>query len=131
MRDKVQRSIDVVLIVDGIKVAGQQNATLSRSMVPIDITNQINGEWRQSIAGVKSWDVSCGGSYVKDEDSLGLLEDAFVNNKEIEVKIVIGKKAYAGQALITDFPLNAVFNTQFKYAIKLLGTGELKPVENQ
>ena len=39
MRDVVQRSIDVVLIADGSPVAGQQGATLNRSMSPINITN--------------------------------------------------------------------------------------------
>jgi hypothetical protein len=30
-----------------------------------------------------------------------------------------------GKALITDFPLSAVYNKEFKYSIKILGTGPL------
>lgn len=126
MRDVVQRSIDVVLIADGAPVAGQQGATLNRSMSPIDITNQIAGSWKESLGGLMSWNISCNGMYIKDNAGLRALEQAFLENKEITVKILVGNIHYTGQALITNFPLNAVFNTQFKYTLSLLGTGELR-----
>ena len=126
MRDVVQRSIDVVLITDGAPVAGQQGATLNRSMSPIDITNQITGSWKESLGGLMSWNISCNGMYIKDNAGLRALEQAFLENKEITVKILVGNIHYTGQALITSFPLNAVFNTQFKYTLSLLGTGELR-----
>lgn len=126
MRDVVQRSIDVVLIADGAPVAGQQGATLNRSMSPIDITNQITGSWKESLGGLMSWNISCNGMYIKDNAGLRALEQAFLENKEITVKILVGNIHYTGQALITNFPLNAVFNTQFKYTLSLLGTGELR-----
>ncbi len=126
MRDTVQRSIDVVLMVNDIPVAGQQNASLTRSMTPIDITNKIFGSWKESLSGTKTWKVSCSGMYVKNAESYKALEDAFMNNKELSVKIIMDNHSYVGQALITDFPLNAVFNNQFKYTLQLLGTGELK-----
>ena len=126
MRDTVQRSIDVVLMVNDIPVAGQQNASLTRSMAPIDITNKIFGSWKESLSGTKTWKVSCSGMYVKNAESYKALEDAFMNNKELSVKLIMDNHSYVGQALITDFPLNAVFNNQFKYTLQLLGTGELK-----
>lgn len=126
MRDTVQRSIDVVLMVNDIPVAGQQNASLTRSMTPIDITNKIFGSWKESLSGTKTWKVSCSGMYVKNAESYKALEDAFMNNKELSVKLIMDNHSYVGQALITDFPLNAVFNNQFKYTLQLLGTGELK-----
>lgn len=126
MKDVVQRSIDVVLIADGASVAGQQGATLNRSMSPIDITNQITGSWKESLGGLMSWNISCNGMYIKDNAGLRALEQAFLENKEITVKILVGNIHYTGQALITNFPLNAVFNTQFKYTLSLLGTGELR-----
>lgn len=126
MRDVVQRSIDVVLIADGAPVAGQQGAMLNRSMSPIDITNQITGSWKENLGGLMSWNISCNGMYIKDNAGLRALEQAFLENKEITVKILVGNIHYTGKALITSFPLNAVFNTQFKYTLSLLGTGELK-----
>ena len=125
MRDTVQRGVDVVLMVNDIPVAGQQNASLTRSMAPIDITNKVSGSWKESLSGTKTWQVSCNGMYVKDAESYRALENAFMNNEELTVKVMMDNHSYVGQALITNLPLNAVFNTQFKYALQMLGTGEL------
>ena len=48
-----------------------------------------------------------------------------MNNKPVEVSINVGSQQLKGNALITEFPLNAVFNKEFKYTLKLLGTGAL------
>lgn len=130
MMNQVQRSIDIVLYINDIAVAGQENVRISRNVDSIDITNNLNGEWKESIGGLKSWSVNSGGCYVKNSKSLTMLENAFLNNEEITVKIIMGKKHYQGQALIIDFPLNAVYNNQFKYTISLLGTGELRLIED-
>lgn len=125
MRDKVQSGVGVVLMVNDIPVAGQQNASLTRSMAPIEITNKIDGSWKESIFGSKTWKVSCGGMYVKNAESYKALENAFMNNEELTVRVMMDNHSYVGQALITNFPLNAVFNSQFKYTLQLFGTGEL------
>lgn len=126
MRDTVQRSISAILLVNDIPVAGQQNASLIRAMSPINITNKIDGSWQEHLSGSKNWKLSCGGIYVKNADSYQALENAFMNNEEIAVKILMDNHTYVGQALITNFPLNAMFNKQFKYSLQLLGTGELR-----
>lgn len=121
----IQKGIDIVIKINNKPVAGQQNASLNRSVAPIDITNKINGDWKDSLGGTHSWRVKCGGMFVVDAESLGLLEDAFMNNEEIEVSIAFGNKNYFGRALIIDFPVSSSFNAQFKYNISLLGVGEL------
>lgn len=130
MTNSVQRSISVIFIVDDVAVAGQENATLTRLMSPIDITNKISSSWKENIGGLKTWNISCNGTYVKDTESFKKLERAFMNNQEITIKIMLDNHYYMGQALITNFPLSAVYNTQFKYTIALLGTGELKLIED-
>lgn len=121
----IQKGIDVVLKVNGKPVAGQQGAILNRSMSPIDITNKITGDWNESLAGVRTWRVTCNGLFVINAEGLQALEDAFMNNTIIEISIAVNNKNYFGQALITDYPLSAIFNAQFKYNISLLGVGEL------
>lgn len=91
----------------------------------INITNKINSEWSENLSGTKSWSLSCSGLYVVNDKSFALLEDAFMNNKPVEVSINVGSQQLKGNALITEFPLNAVFNKEFKYTLKLLGTGAL------
>lgn len=128
MMNKVQSGIDVVLFVNDAPVAGQQNASLNRSMTSINITNQIDANWQESIGGIKSWNISCDGMYVKNSKGFMALEEAFMNNTEIKVQIVLNNQKYEGQGLIINFPMSAMYNSQFKYTIKILGTGELNKV---
>lgn len=123
----IARSIDTIIRLNGVALGGQQGANLIRQMEAIDITNRINGEWAESLAGKKSWNIVCSGLYVTNDKSFALLEDAFMNNKTVEVVVSIGNSKMVGNAIITDFPLNAIFNKEFKYNIKLLGTGALTP----
>ena len=112
------KSIDLVLRVDGKIVGGQQNAVLTRKAEIINITNKINGEWQENLTGLKSWSINCNGLYIMNSPGLNLLEEAFLNNKKITVSFTIGNKQYEGECLIVDYPLNAIFNTQFKYSLK-------------
>ena len=122
----IQKGIDIVLKVGDKPVAGQQGATFARAMSPIDITNKINGEWSESLAGLRTWRATCNGLYVINAESLEMLENAFMNNIEITVSIAFGGKNYFGHALITDYPLSSIYNAQFKYNLSLLGVGELQ-----
>jgi len=47
---------------------------------------------------------------VVNEESLRQLEDAFMNNTDVDVKITITDKNYFGRVLITDFPLSSNYN---------------------
>lgn len=126
MKEQTQKGINVVLYIDEKPVAGQLGAILNRAMSSIDITNKINGSWSNSLSGVRQWNVSCNGIYIKDSDSFGALENAFMTNQKIQVSIqVADDRAYTGTALITDFPLQAVYNDNYKYSLKLLGVGPL------
>lgn len=123
----VARSIDTVIRLNGVALGGQQGANLIRQTEAIDITNRINSDWGESLAGKKSWNIVCSGLYITNDRAFGLLEDAFMNNKTVEVLISFGSTKLKGNAIITDFPLSSVFNKEFKYNIKLLGTGALVP----
>lgn len=125
--NNVGRSIDTVISLNGVALGGQQGANLIRQAEAIDITNRINGEWSESLVGKKSWNIVCSGLYITNDKAFSLLENAFMNNEIVEVLISFGKTRLKGNALITDFPLNSVFNKEFKYNIKLLGTGALLP----
>lgn len=127
-RTNLGRSVDITLYIDGLPLGGQQSANLTRQSRLIDITNKINSEWEEVLGGTKSWSVACSGIYVINDAALALLEDAFMNNKSITVSLNTGFQRLQGQALITDFPLSAVFDKEFKYTLNLLGTGPLERV---
>ena len=124
-QSNLMKSIDLILKVNDTIIGGQQSAILNRKNEIINITNRINDEWQENLAGTKTWSINCSGLYVIDALSLELLEDAFLNNKKLTVSFTVGNKKYEGECLIVDYPLNAIFNTQFKYSLKLLGTGQL------
>lgn len=122
----IQQGINVILKVDNKVVGGQRNIQLNRSSNAIDITNKIKSEWQENLQGLKTWGVTCNGIYVVNSESLSLLEECFMESKDIEVTIIIGNKEYNGKAIITNFPLNATYDKQFKYSITLLGNGALE-----
>lgn len=124
-RTNMGRSVDVVIYLNNYPLGGQQGANLVRQAQVIDITNKINAEWSESLSGIKSWSIVCAGLYIVNDKSFALLEDAFMNNKPVEVSINVGSQQLKGKALITEFPLSAVFNKEFKYNLRLLGTGAL------
>lgn len=124
----VQQGFNIALKVGDKFVAGQLNVGLKRSQSPIDITNKINGEWKESLTGLKTWSISCSGVYVKDKECFSLLEQAFMNNEPITAIIERENQTLTGRCLITDFPLTADFHNQYRYSIQLLGDGELEEV---
>lgn len=121
----IQKGINILLLLDDTPVAGQLNVNFERSMSPIDITNKINGEWKTSLTGIKNWKIVCNGAYILSADSYKKLEDAFMNNKSVGVKLQTSSGEYVGEALIIDFPLSSIYNDSYKYRISLLGTGKL------
>lgn len=122
----IQQGINVILKVDNKVVGGQRNIQLNRSSNAIDITNKINSEWQENLQGLKTWGVTCNGIYLINSESLNLLEECFMESKDVEVTIIIGSKEYNGKAIITNFPVNATYDKQFKYNITLLGNGALE-----
>ena len=124
----VAQGINVILYLDNKILGGQLNAQLNRSVNTIDITNKIEGDWKEYLPGTKTWNVSCNGIYLVNNEALNDLEKAFIDNKEITLKIQLNNITYEGKAILIEFPLNTIYDSQFKYTIKLLGTGELKRV---
>lgn len=124
----VQQGINIALVVNDVVIAGQLNVGLTRKQSAIDITNKINGNWEQKLAGLKSWTVTCSGMYIKDQSAYSYLEDSFMDNNRIQVLISVGNKQYSGYGLITSFPLESSFDLQLKYRVSIVGDGELQEV---
>lgn len=125
MANNTQKGIDIVLKIGEQILAGQLGARLTQSASPIDITNKITGEWKEYLGGLKSWQVDCNGLYVKNKDTYSQLQEAFRTNTNIDVEIILDQHRYVGKALLTEFPLTAMYNDTYKYSARLLGDGEL------
>lgn len=118
--------VKAILTIDGTVVGGQKTAILNRTMTPINITNKINNEWQQNIAGTKNWSLTCGGIFIKGQEAFDLLEEAFYQGKEVTVRLSDDDREYTGKAVITSFPVTANYNDAFAYSLILLGTGPLE-----
>ena len=125
-KEKPNRGIDAIVYIDDKPVGGQKNCILNRMMTPINITNKITGEWSDSIAGLKSWNLTCQGMFIKDEESFDKLEQAFYDGEKIKIKMSDNSRSYEGEALIVNFPITATYNDTFAYSITFIGAGELK-----
>ena len=119
------RGVDAVLYLGDVALGGQKNATISRRMNPINITNKITGEWSESLAGIKSWTLTCSGMFIKNQECFDILENAFKLGSSINVKLTDGNKIYRGSALITSFPVATVYNDTYTYNLIMIGSGEL------
>ena len=125
------KGIDAILYLNDVPLGGQKNATLTRRISPIKITNKITGEWEDSIAGLRSWSVNCSGMFINGSESYDILESAFEDGTAITVKIKRNNKTYVGRALITSFPIVANYNDTFTYNIILTGVGKLENEDTQ
>lgn len=119
------KGVNATLLINDEIVGGQLNCVLNRTMRPITITNRINGNWAESLAGVRGWSLKCSGMFIKDQNAFNILEQAFYNGDSVSVKITDGNREYYGNGLITHFPVNAAYNDTYVYNVTILGTGVL------
>lgn len=125
MKKQTQQGINVILKIQDKVIGGQENIRLNREAQSIDITNKINGDWKEHLSGLKTWSLTCTGVYLLNSEGYDLAEQAFLSNQEIDVELDITGSKYEGKAIITQFPLSSGYSSQYKYEIKLLGNGAL------
>lgn len=111
----------------GKVLAGQKNASLSRSAESIDATSKDNvGYWKEAIAGFKEWSVDADGAYVESDEAFGVLEAAFLNSENVDIYLEFPSGArYEGNATITDFSLELPFDDLVSYGLSFQGNGAL------
>lgn len=119
------KGVDVVVSIGDSILGGQKSAVLNRSMSPIDITNKINGQWKKHLSGVRRWGLTCAGMFIKNDQAFSILEAAFQNGNQVDLKMTDSDKAYFGKALITSFPLSSTYNDTYTYNIVFTGNGKL------
>lgn len=114
-------------------VGGQRNATLNRGSETLDVSNKATGgAWKEFIAGAKEWSVDGDGILIDGDEAFGLLEDAYLSGALVEVKIGDDSGwGFQGNAIITDFPVEAPYDDALSYSMTLQGTGALSKVAEE
>ncbi|SHK48969.1 phage major tail protein, TP901-1 family [Paramaledivibacter caminithermalis] len=107
-------------------LGGQRGATLNRSSETIDITTKSSSGWRENEASIKEWSIEADGLLVESDTAFSDLESAYMNGTKVLVELATaaGNK-YSGEALITDFPIEAPYDDTATYSVTLQGTGAL------
>lgn len=119
-----------VFIVDTDKqtvLGGQRNATLNRSAETIDATSKdTEGYWKESLQGFKEWSIDTDGCYITDDEAYDYLEEKFENSENVDVIVIMGdSKTYAGNVVITDFPIELPYDDLVTYSLTFQGSGAL------
>lgn len=120
------RGFDCLISIADHPVAAQVNASLDRNTDTADITDNITMQWKESLSNLKEWRVACNGAYVADDEALAALEDAFLNNSIVNIKLKSSEISYVGKAYIVSFPIGAQYNGDITYNISFLGSGPLQ-----
>jgi TP901-1 family phage major tail protein len=111
----------------GQVLAGQRNATLSRSAESIEATSKdTEGFWKESLQGFKEFSIDADGAFVESDAAYTTLETAFINSENVNVYIELpsGTK-YEANCTITDFSLEMPYDDLVTYSISLQGSGAL------
>lgn len=118
-----------------LAIAGQQSLTINRSADTIEVSSKdTEGGWKATMAGMKEWSIENGGLYVADDESHGVLSEAFENSDPVCVKVVNTKAQtdmFGGIAYITDYPIEAPYEDAVTYSITLSGVGKLTDLSKE
>lgn len=132
MAQKYIRGLEIIIQSETAEgtftdLAGQRGCTLNRSGEVIDVSNKVTSGWKESLTGLKEWSIDADGIMVESDVALTALEQAFLDSKVVHIKM--GKKdsswGYEGDAIITDFPIEAPYDDAVTYSMTLQGAGGL------
>ena len=123
----VTRGLDILVYIGEKAVGGQQNCSLSLEADTIDVSNKNDFGWQSFIGGAKSWNVSCDGQFIADDEGQKAMMDAFINatNVEIEMKNADETIYFKGQAQITSIEVEASFDDVCTMSVEFQGLGAL------
>lgn len=124
------KGYDTVVSLNGKVLAGQKSAFLNRTKEVKDISNQILKDWATVVPATKSWNVTCTGMFIKDSECFNILENAFINNSLVTIKLEGCGKAYTGSAYISQFPLSANYDDTYSYNLTFIGNGALSIISD-
>ena len=128
----VTRGLDILIYVGAEAqkkaIGGQKGCTLTMEADTIDISNKNDFGWASTIAGAKSWSVSCDGQFIADDAGQQALFDAFVagTDVDVEMKNTAESVYFAGKAAITSLEVDAQFDDVCTLSMELQGIGVLQ-----
>lgn len=124
------KGFNCLLYINNEPLGAQINADLMRTTTTVDITNQIELNWQESLSHLKNWRVNCNGAYILNNTALQLLETAYNDSTPIDLVLRSPELSYQGKGIIISFPVGANYSDNLTYSIQILGTGPLTQICN-
>lgn len=111
-------------------LGGQRSGDLSRKADSIDASHKGSGGWKSTIAGLKEWSFSIETLLMPKEESLKLLEKAFLNGDNVHIKFEYPDKTFfTGIASVTELSVSAPHDDVATYKGELNGIGPLSELQ--
>ena len=111
-------------------LGGQRSGDLSRKADSIDASSKDSGGWKVTIPGMKEWSIDLETLLMPNEESLTLLEKAFLNDEKVHLKFEYPDKSYmTGLASITELSLGTPHDDVATYKGTLNGAGPLSELK--
>ena len=96
----------------------------------IDASHKGSGGWKSTIAGLKEWSIDLETLLMPNEESLTLLEKAFLDGEYVHLKFEYPDKSYmTGIASVTELSLNTPHDDVATYKGSLNGVGPLSELK--
>ena len=90
-----------------IKVGGQGDATLTRSMGTIDVTDKDSQGWEEVLIGNRTAELEFDAFLIEDDAGFEALETAFEDRTEVDLRLTTPTQTYRGKFILTEFPIEA------------------------
>lgn len=111
-------------------LGGQRSGDVSRKADSIDASHKGSGGWKSTIAGLKEWSIDLETLLMPNEESLTLLEKAFLEGEYVHLKFEYPDKSYmTGIASVTELSLNTPHDDVATYKGSLNGVGPLSELK--
>ena len=107
-------------------LGGQRSTGFERTTDEADATDKDSGEWHEGIPTTRNWVFNADGVLEEGDTAYGDLEDAWMNNVQISVRITTpGGSTYTGTATVTQLNLDGPYDDVLSYSVTLQGTAAL------
>lgn len=112
-------------------LGGQRSGDLSRKADSIDASHKGSGGWKSTIAGLKEWSFSIETLLMPKEESLKLLEKAFLDGDNVMIKFEYpDKRFFTGIASVTELSIATPHDGVATYKGSLNGVGPLSELQD-
>lgn len=115
--------------ITGTVIAGQTDASLSRSKEVREIFHKdCNGNAKKS-GGKNSWSLSLSGMVIFGDEGLELVEEIYDGDGSCGVYIEMGNRRYFGRAILVQNDMALPNDSEITYDINVEGSGKLHKID--